>query len=95
MPLTSVICLVEHLFDISNDRDGDDADLVGCAGQPCGKVLRSSRQLITMMEALAGDWEAGAAKLKRLFRRGAPRYRACGTGGTVEGRDSIMGGTWC
>ena len=23
-----------------------------------------------MMEALAGDWEAGAAKLKRLFRRG-------------------------
>ena len=32
-------------------------------------MLRSSRQLITMMEALAGDWEAGSAKLKRLFRR--------------------------
>ena len=44
-----------------DDDDGDDDDhLVGYAGQHCGEVLRSSRQLITMMEALAADWEAGA-----------------------------------
>ena len=79
------------------DGDGDDSDdedlvgVVGYAGQQPGvlEVLRSSRQLITMMEALPADWEAGAAKLKRLFRRRWYKLQYRST--TIEGRDRIWG----
>ena len=49
--------------DLNVGGDGDDEELVEYAGQQPGGVvgvLRSSRQLITMMEALPADWEAGA-----------------------------------
>ena len=59
--------LFEHHIisdDLNAGGDGDDEELVGYAGQQPGRVvvgvLRSSRQLITMMEALPADWEAGA-----------------------------------